>query len=109
MSEIGRSVRPIGWQAITSGTYAYSSDLTPEGLLQGRVLRSPHPHARIVSIDTTQAKAMPGVRAIVTGADFPAGVFYQNEGSQDREPIAQERVRFIGQEVAPMRRLPPSR
>jgi CO/xanthine dehydrogenase Mo-binding subunit/CO/xanthine dehydrogenase FAD-binding subunit len=100
MSEIGRSVRPIGWQAITSGTYAYSSDLTPEGLLQGRVLRSPHPHARIVSIDTTQAKAMPGVRAIVTGADFPAGVFYPNEGSQDREPIAQERVRFIGQEVA---------
>lgn len=100
MSEVGRSVRPIGWEAITSGTFAYSSDLAPPGLLHGRLLRSPHPHARIVSIDTAQARAMPGVRAVVTGADFPAGVFYPNEGSQDREPIARERVRFVGQEVA---------
>ncbi len=100
MKQVGRSVRPIGWQAITSGTFAYSSDLKPDGLLHGRALRSPHPHARIVSIDVSRAAAMPGVRAVVTGADFPAGVYYPNEGSQDREPIAREFVRFVGQEVA---------
>ena len=54
-----------------TGRAHYSADVHPAGLLQGRVLRSPHAHARIVSINTDKAKALPGVRAVATSADFP--------------------------------------
>ena len=45
--------------------------ITLPGLLHGKVLRSPHPHARITSIETAEAQALPGVKAVITGADFP--------------------------------------
>ena len=44
----------------------------PRGLLHGRVLRSPHAHAHIISIDTSRAEALPGVKGVVTAADLPA-------------------------------------
>ena len=100
MKQVGRRVRPKGWEAITSGTFVYSSDLTPEGLLVGRILRSPYPSARIVSIDVSEARAMPGVHAVITGADLPTDLVYRHEGAGDRYPIARDYVRFIGEEVA---------
>ena len=57
-----------------TGRAHYSADVHPAGLLQGRVLRSPHAHARIVSINTDKAKALPGVRAVATSADFPSSL-----------------------------------
>ena len=65
-----RPVRPDGVDKVT-GRAQYGADLNLTGLLHGRVLRSPHAHARIRSIDTGQAAALPGVRAIVTAADLP--------------------------------------
>jgi len=53
------------------GQFEYASDLRERGMLFGHTLRSPHPFARIRSIDTTAAKAMPGVRAVLTAADLP--------------------------------------
>src|ERR1700689_3245989 len=100
MKQVGRRIRPKGWEAITSGTFVYSSDLAPEGLLVGRILRSPHPSARIVSIDVSAARAMPGVHAVITGADLPTDLVYRHEGAGDRHPIARGCVRFIGEEVA---------
>jgi len=64
------------------GIYPYAADLWAEGLLWGAVLRSPHPHARIVSVDTSAALAVPGVHAVITAADLPAGP----EGTQDGAP-----------------------
>lgn len=65
-----RPARPDGIDKVT-GRAQYGNDITAPGMLWAKVLRSPHAHARIVSIDTSAAAALPGVKAIVTGADFP--------------------------------------
>ncbi len=66
-----RPVRPDGIDKVT-GRAAYGADIHLPGMLYGRVLRSPHAHAVIKSIDTSKARALPGVRAVVTAADFCA-------------------------------------
>ena len=65
-----RPVRPDGVDKVT-GRAAYGADIVLEGMLFGSILRAPHAHARIVRIDTSKALALPGVKAIVTNADFP--------------------------------------
>ena len=55
-----------------TGSAKYGADVHLPGMLHGRVKRSPHAHARIKSIDVSKALALPGVKAVVTGADFPA-------------------------------------
>jgi CO/xanthine dehydrogenase Mo-binding subunit len=66
-----RPIRHDGVDKVT-GRAQYGADKQLPGLLHGKVLRSPHAHARIVRIDTTAAAALPGVKAIVTGADLPS-------------------------------------
>jgi CO/xanthine dehydrogenase Mo-binding subunit len=65
-----RPVRPDGVEKVT-GRALYGADLAMPGMVVGKVKRSPHAHARIVSIDTRRARALPGVKAVITGADFP--------------------------------------
>ncbi|MSQ41154.1 MAG: xanthine dehydrogenase family protein molybdopterin-binding subunit, partial [Dehalococcoidia bacterium] len=65
-----RPVRPDGTDKVT-GRALYGADIQMAGLLQGKVLRSPHAHARIKRIDTSKAEALPGVRAVVTNRDLP--------------------------------------
>src|SRR6185437_15849723 len=65
-----RPIRPDGVEKVT-GRAVFAADTRSAGMVWGKVLRSPHAHARILSIDTSKAAALPGVRAIVTGADFP--------------------------------------
>ncbi len=65
-----RPVRPDGVDKVT-GRATFGADMTLPGMLWGKVKRSPHAHARIVRIDTTRARDLSGVKAIVTGADFP--------------------------------------
>jgi len=60
-----------GWRDKVTGQANYGADFSLPGMITGRVLRSPHAHARIVSIDTTEAGKLAGVRAVVTAADFP--------------------------------------
>ena len=82
------------------GRAEYADDLSMPGMLHGKLLRSPHPHAKIVRIDTSRAAALPGVRAVVTGKDFP-GVKYGNlPQTRDYLPLAIDTVRYIGEEVA---------
>ena len=64
-----RPIRHDGPDKVT-GRARYSADINLPGLLHGKVLRSPHPHARIISIDPSKALALPGVKAVVTSADF---------------------------------------
>ncbi|MFN3202988.1 MAG: molybdopterin-dependent oxidoreductase [Bradymonadia bacterium] len=82
-----------------TGATQYTDDLVRPRMLHGAMLRSPHAHARIVSIDTTRALALPGVHAVVTGVDLPTryGVI---PWTQDETALAVERVRFVGEEVA---------
>ncbi len=76
-----RPVRPDGVDKVT-GRAQYGGDVRPTDLLHGKVLRSPHGHARILSIDASKAEQYPGVRAVVTAADLPlAGLTPEELGS----------------------------
>ncbi len=77
-----RPVRPDGVDKVT-GRAQYGADLNLTGLLHGRVLRSPHAHARIKSVDTSRAEALPGVRAVVTAADLPFASLSREELGND--------------------------
>ena len=82
------------------GHAEYADDIAMPGMLYGKLLRSPHPHARIVRIDTSRAAAVRGVRAVITGKDFP-GIKYGNlPQTRDYLPLAVDKVRYIGEEVA---------
>ncbi len=105
---IGRRViRPDGVDKVT-GRAAFGADYTLPGTIYGKVLRSPHAHARIVSIDTKKASRMPGVLAIVTGADFPkvgSEEITGGEGAGDYKDLAtnvmaRDRVLYHGHAVA---------
>ena len=76
-----RPIRPDGADKVT-GRAAYGADFSMPGQLVGKILRSPHAHARIVAIDTSKAKALPGVKAVVTGADFPEMASEIQEGGE---------------------------
>src|SRR3954447_23925954 len=65
-----RPIRPDGVDKVT-GRAVFAADTRASGMLWGKILRSPHAHARIVSIDTSKAERLPGVQAVVTSADFP--------------------------------------
>lgn len=99
---VGRRTRQLDWQARTGGSARYTADLAADGTLVGAILRSPHPHARIIGIDTAAASATDGVEAVVTAADLPDGALYHHSGPAhaDRPVLATDRVRFVGQEVA---------
>jgi xanthine dehydrogenase D subunit len=81
------------------GEFDYSSDLWMDGMLWGTTLRSPHPHARVWSIDTSEAEAMPGVRAVLTHEDVPGRKVYGME-IPDQPVLAWEHVRYQGEPVA---------
>jgi 4-hydroxybenzoyl-CoA reductase subunit alpha len=84
-----------------TGEAKFGADLFLPGMLHGKLLRNAkYPHARIVSIDTSQAERLKGVRAVATGKDFP-GIPYGNFAhTRDYLPLATDKVRYIGEEVA---------
>ncbi len=96
---IGASLTPADAEAKTQGIYPYAADLWAEGLLWAALLRSPHPHARILSIDTTEAARMPGVRAVVTHADVPGDAAHGRKVA-DRPVFASGIVRHHGEPIA---------
>jgi xanthine dehydrogenase D subunit len=83
----------------TLGDFPYSSDLQVDGMLWGATVRSPHPYARIVSIDATDAKTMPGVHAVLTHEDVPGRKVYGLE-IPDQPVLAMDVVRYWGEAVA---------
>ncbi|MGW4485724.1 xanthine dehydrogenase subunit D [Amycolatopsis sp. NPDC004368] len=96
---IGTSaLRPDGTLKVR-GEFAYSSDLWHEDMLWGATLRSPHPHARIVRLDVSEALAQPGVHAVLTHEDVPGENVYGLK-YQDTPALAEDRVRYQGEPVA---------
>jgi xanthine dehydrogenase D subunit len=91
-------VRPDG-TAKVQGSFAFSSDLHAENCLWGATLRSPHPYARILSIDLGPAYRIAGVEAIITAADVPGHPTY-GLISQDQPVFASDVVRYVGEPVA---------
>ena len=101
-----RTIRPDGADKVT-GRAAYAADTAMPGMIWGKVLRSPHPHARIRAIDTSKAEALPGVKAVVTSKDVvhfpletPVPVGIQDMRWMSRNVMAREKALFHGHPVA---------
>jgi xanthine dehydrogenase D subunit len=96
---VGESVRRPDAVLKVKGDFPYSSDLRVDGMLWGATVRSPHPYARIVSIDASEALASPGVRAVLTHEDVPGRKVYGLE-IPDQPVLAYDMVRYWGEAVA---------
>lgn len=81
-----------------TGRTRYAADIPRERMLWGKILRSPHAHARIRSIDASRARSAPGVRAVVTGQDVPN--HYMGKQIRDLPVLCWDKVRYIGDRVA---------
>ena len=88
-SVVGKRIPRIDGEEMATGRSVYADDLKFPGLLYGRILRSPHGHARIKRVDTHRAEQLPGVRAVITAEDVP-----------DLSVFAREKVHYMGQQVA---------
>jgi 4-hydroxybenzoyl-CoA reductase subunit alpha len=96
---IGKENRKVDGMAKATGEAIYTDDIQLPGMLHAKMLRSPHAHARILSIDTSKAEALPGVIGVLVGAELPVryGVI---PWTPDETALAVDKVRFIGDEVA---------
>jgi len=99
-SVIGQPLPKIDAWAKVTGETRYADDLVLPRMAYGKLLRSPHAHARIVTIDTERARALPGVYSVITGHDLPRVKFGILPVSQDEEALCTEKVRMVGDAVA---------
>jgi putative selenate reductase molybdopterin-binding subunit len=122
-SYVGKGLARVDAVPKVTGEAKYYDDISLPGLLIGKILRSPFPHARIISIDTSKAEALPGVKAVLTGRDIPLKYtfnyvehLHEKEAAPaqdiaalrglmpppraDRSPLAIDKVRYVGDEVA---------
>ncbi len=95
---VGKSLPRMDGAGKVTGTAVYAADFALPGMLVGKVFRSAEPHARIMRLDTARARALPGVRAVMTAADVP-DVRYGG-ALKDETVFARSKVRYVGQPVA---------
>lgn len=98
MRVVGQGIKRVDARCKVTGQAVYGSDIRFPGMLHAKVLRSPYAHARIRSIDTSAARALPGVRVVLTGEDFPA--FRGGEAIRDTPILAVGKVRYHSEAVA---------
>ena len=91
---VGKSVPRRDLPEKLTGAARYTADVKLPGMLHGRILRSPHAHARVLSVDVSRAEQLPGVYALLTPFDAPEGRIAPDL------PILDMEVRFVGDEVA---------
>jgi CO/xanthine dehydrogenase Mo-binding subunit len=100
---VGKGLPRVDTIAKATGEAIFAEDIFLPGMLWGKILRSPYPHARLVSIDTSEAERLPGVKAVMTGNDV-AGVRYAFVDTPhypaDEYPLAVDKARYIGDGVA---------
>src|SRR3954464_8322514 len=99
VGKVGELVPRLDAPPKVKGEFAYASDLIVPGMLWGHTLRSPHAHARILSIDISEAVSMPGVHAVLTHEDVPGQKTYGLE-FPDQPVLAIDRVLYYGEAVA---------
>src|SRR5881396_186671 len=100
LSIIGQSLPKIDAWAKVTGETKFADDMFLPRMAYAKLLRSPHPHALIKRIDTSRAKSLPGVYAVITGHDLPRVKFGILPVSQDEEALCVEKVRMVGDAVA---------
>jgi xanthine dehydrogenase YagR molybdenum-binding subunit len=92
---VGKPVNRVDGRERVTGTARYTYDVHPPGMLYAAVLRCPHPHARIVAVDTTEAERLPGVRAVLSRANAPSISWFGGAST-----LFGDVARFSGEEVA---------
>ena len=99
MRVVGKPLPKVDGAAKVTGRAVYADDMLPARTLHCKILRSPHPHARILSIDTSAARRIPGVLAVITGSDLPIK-FGILPVTQDERALEHEKVRYVGDPIA---------
>lgn len=97
---IGKSVPRIDGVAKATGRAKYTGDLKFPNMLVGKILHSPHAHARILNIDTSEAEKLPGVKAVITHRDVPSTKYGLSPARWDETIFCIDKVRFVGDKVA---------
>ena len=100
LNVVGTRVPMLDAAQKVKGTALFTDDLVLSGMLHGKVLRSPLPHAKILHIDTSRAEKLPGVKGVVTGRDIPDRMYGIVPMAKDEHALAREKVRYIGDDVA---------
>ena len=98
LSVVGKGIPKVDAQVKATGQAKYAVDVVLPRMLHGKFLRSPYAHARILSIDTSKAEKLPGVKKVITAKDLPegnCGIFVL-----DQPPLARDKVCYVGDEVA---------
>ncbi|HEX6880124.1 MAG TPA: molybdopterin cofactor-binding domain-containing protein, partial [Terriglobales bacterium] len=98
-SVVGKRIAFVDSARKTTGSGLYTDDISVPGMLTGKILHSPHAHARILHIDTSEAEKLEGVVAVLTGADCPIRYGILPIG-HDENALATEKVRYVGDNVA---------
>ncbi|MBF0521725.1 MAG: molybdopterin-dependent oxidoreductase [Candidatus Omnitrophica bacterium] len=103
LNPVGKNIPRIDGKGLVTGQTKYTFDMNLPGILVGKMLRSPHPHAKILKIDTSKAEQLPGVKAIITAEDTSKIKFGSNEyffpHTVDQEALESQKVRYIGDEI----------
>ena len=99
-SYIGKDTKRIDTACKATGEALFAADLALPRMLVGKILRSPHAHARIVAIDPSKAEKLPGVKAVVTAKDTCGDKWGVFKYTQDQQFLPTEKVRYVGEEVA---------
>ncbi len=99
-SVIGERLPRVDAREKVTGNAKYAADYALPGMLRCKLLRSPYPHARILSIDTSRAERLPGVKAVVTGKDFGGWTWGWMRPTRDEPPLAVDKVRYMAEAVA---------
>ncbi|MCF8032909.1 MAG: molybdopterin-dependent oxidoreductase [Desulfarculaceae bacterium] len=97
---VGSRARRLDGPEKVTGKAVYLDDMQFKGMLHGAILQSPHAHARIKSIDTSAAEALPGVKAVLTAGNVPDTKYGVSPARYDENILAIDRVRYVGDEVA---------
>ena len=97
---VGKPVERTDGRVKATGKARYAGDLIAPGMLYGKILRSPVAHAKILNIDTSEAKKLPGVIAVITGKDFPGIPFGTRPDTRDQTPMPITKVHHFGEGVA---------
>jgi len=100
LSVVGKRLPKIDAPDKATGRAIYTDDISLPNMIYGKLLLSPVPHARIMSIDTGAAKALTGVKAVITGADVPDVRWGTSPARYDETILAKDKVRFVGDVVA---------
>jgi 4-hydroxybenzoyl-CoA reductase subunit alpha len=107
LTVVGSRIPMVDGAAKVKGTAQFTDDLIFPGMLYGKILRSPLPHAKILHVDTSEAEKLSGVKGVVTGQDIPDRMYGIVPMAKDEYALARDKVRFIGDDVAAVCALDP--